>query len=61
MTATLANSHAEALIREIEDEGAKERRAIAEAAEREASAVVRRALAEVHRRVLDEIVALECL
>jgi len=58
MTATLANSHAEALIREIEDEGAKERRAIAEAAEREAAAIVRRALADVRRRVHDEIGAL---
>ncbi len=56
-TATLANAHAEALIREIEDEGAKERSAIGKAAEREASAVVRRALADVHRRVHDEIVA----
>ena len=58
MTATLANAHADALIREIEDEGAKERRAIAEAAEREAAAIVRRTLADVRRRVHDEIDAL---
>ncbi|HKN30829.1 MAG TPA: hypothetical protein VJY34_24340 [Roseiarcus sp.] len=58
MTTAHANAHADALIREIEDEGAKERRAIAEAAEREAGAIVRRALADVRRRVHDEIVAL---
>jgi F0F1-type ATP synthase membrane subunit b/b' len=58
MIATLANAHAEGLIREIEDEGAKERHAIAEAAEREAAAIVRRALADVRRRVHDEIGAL---
>ncbi len=58
MTAPLANAHAEALIREIEDEGAKERRTIAEAAEKEAAAIVRRALADARRRVHDEIGAL---
>ncbi len=58
MTATHANAHADALIREIEDEGAMERRAIAEAAEKEAAAIVRRAFADVRRRVHDEIAAL---
>jgi len=58
MTTLQANAHADALIREIEDEGAKERRAIAEAAEREAAAVVRQARADMRRRVHDEIVGL---
>ena len=58
MTVTHASAHADALIREIEDEGAKERRAIEEAAEREAAAIVRRALADAHRRAHEEIVAL---
>jgi hypothetical protein len=58
MTIAHANAHADALIREIEDEGARERRAIVEAAEREAAVIVRRALADVHRRAHEEIVAL---
>jgi len=58
MTVTHATDHADALIREIEDAGAKERRAIEEAADREAAAIVRRALADVHRRAHEEIVAL---
>jgi hypothetical protein len=58
MTATHVNAHAEALIREIEDEGDKERQAIAVAAEKEAAAIVRHALAEARRRAHDEIAAL---
>jgi hypothetical protein len=58
LTASLANVHADALIREVEDQGAKECRAIREAAEREAGAIVRRALADARRRVHDEIAAL---
>ena len=58
MTASLANAHADALIREIEDQGAKESREIAEAAEREAAAIVRRAFADARRRVRHEVAAL---
>jgi hypothetical protein len=57
MTASLANAHADALIREIEDEGVKDCRAIADAAEREAAAIIRHALADARRRVHDEIAA----
>ena len=58
MTASLANAHADALIREIEDQGAKECREIVEVAEREAAAIVRRAFADARRRVHHEVAAL---
>ncbi len=51
-------AHADALIREIEDEGEKERRAIHEAAERESASIVRHAFADASRRTHEEIVAL---
>jgi hypothetical protein len=58
MNAVLKLDQAERLIHEIEQQGAAERRAIIEAAEREAAAIVRQAFAEARQRVRDELQAL---